>query len=839
MLPAFFRGLPAKLSRHRILNARKVPVRLRLERLKDRLTPSTFTVTSLLDGGPGSLRSAIGQANLVGQGIVNFKSGLNGTINLSSELQITSNLRIDASVATGGTGPHQITVTAPHAGGRDFDIIGGVHVSFLGDPAGSQASPTGFIIQGGNNVGNGGGIVAFSAQSSITLVGVAVVNNIVTGSGGGVFTFGSLGLYNTTIESNSALFNGGGIFVGKTFGAYNSLITDNQTTGGDGGGVYEFGTGSTMVFSNTTVQTNHAFGGAGGGVWARYNLVSKGSTFAQNSATRNGGGIFSNDGNVYFQAFSTGETPIPSSVSDNAAGGDGGGIWADHTVSLNGSAALGNIALGSGGGVFSLVGPIFIIASEVCTNQALGTSSISPAPGFGGGLFTDGDIVVTTGSLLGCVPGPGEEMANVASNDGGGAYALKTVHVIDSLVAGNSSTGGNGGGIFAVQAVFIVDGQVEFNTAPNGDGGGIAVQRGNIHITSTLFDPTAIPPTTGSQITDNQAIDGGGIWDVVGSVNIDSETLIDHNVASHDGGGIWVGTFGALSVRTSTISNNQAIHGGGIAADGADEVKLFRARIIFNRATAPGSDPAAGAGVLAHNVADLSMTQSTIASNTAPSGNGAGIALIADPGFPGGANAGIDDSTFGGFTDPNTGITTPNFAGGFGGATYVRNVVVDIVHVTFNDNVAFGGSGPTAGKAGSDIYADLGAAVTFEDTLFDDTNNLANPSLNPGSSELLDTAFAGGLLSAGYNLVHDGSWVNVTNWNPANGDIGNGHQDLGPLQFNQAVPPGPTFTETYALVAGAGEQAIGGGNDLGPAIDQNGRLRPIGLPSDIGSVQAF
>src|SRR6516164_8352420 len=155
MLPAFFRGLPAKLSRHRILNARKVPVRLRLERLKDRLTPSTFTVTSLLDGGPGSLRSAIGQANLVGQGIVNFKSGLNGTINLSSELQITSNLRIDASVATGGTGPHQITVTAPHAGGRDFDIIGGVHVSFLGDPAGSQASPTGFIIQGGNNVGNG------------------------------------------------------------------------------------------------------------------------------------------------------------------------------------------------------------------------------------------------------------------------------------------------------------------------------------------------------------------------------------------------------------------------------------------------------------------------------------------------------------------------------------------------------------------------------------------------------------------------------------------------------------------------------------------------------------
>ncbi len=274
---------------------------------------------------------------------------------------------------------------------------------------------------------NGGGIVAFSPQSSITLVGIDVLNNTATGSGGGVFTFGSLGLYSTTIESNSALFNGGGVFVGKTFGAYNSFITDNQTTGGDGGGVYEFGTGSTMIFSNTTVQTNHAFGGAGGGVWAQYNVTSLGSVFSQNTATRNGGAIFSNNGNVYLQTFSTGETPQPSVLDDNTAGGDGGGIWADHTVSLNGSAALTNTALGSGGGVFSLVGPIFINASEVCMNQALGTSAISPAPGFGGGLFTDGDIFIINGSLVGCIPGPSGSMANISSSDGGGAYALKTV----------------------------------------------------------------------------------------------------------------------------------------------------------------------------------------------------------------------------------------------------------------------------------------------------------------------------------------------------------------------------------------------------------------------------
>ena len=62
-------------------------------------------------------------------------------------------------------------------------------------------------------------------------------------------------------------------------------------------------------------------------------------------------------------------------------------------------------------------------------------------------------------------------------------------------------------------------------------------------------------------------------------------------------------------------------------------------------------------------------------------------------------------------------------------------------------------------------------------------------------------------------------------------------QDLGPLTFNQAVPPGPTFTETYALVDAAGQQAIDAGDDVGPPLVQNGRLRPVALPSDIGSTQ--
>ena len=828
-----FRRSTDILNRRALKPRRKLhQSRLRLETLEDRLVPATFTVTNLFDSGIGSLRYEVGQANLAGTGIVNFAPLLSGTIALASEIVITANLRIDASVATGGTGAHMITVAAPHAGGRDFDIITGVHVSFVGD------GPMGFVLQGGSNVPNGGAIAAFSPQSSITLVGMDVTNNTATGSGGGIFTFGSLGIYNSTVESNTALFNGGGIFVGKTFGAYNSVITDNMTTGGDGGGVYEFGTGSTMVFSNTLVKTNHAFVGSGGGVWARFNVTSKGSVFTQNTATRNGGGILSNDGSVYLTTFPGRLAPNPSVVSNNSAGGDGGGVWADHAVSLTQSAAQGNTALGGGGAIFALVGPVFMSQSLVQSNAALGTSFISANLGKGGGIFTSGDVFVTNGSDVGGVPSPGFSPGNTAASDGGGVYALKGVHVIVAGVQGNSS-GGNGGGTFAVQNTIVVDGHIDFNSAFNGDGGGIFDQNGNIYVSSVNFSTSAIPPTSGSSVSHNSAIFGAGIFDNTGHVEVQNETLVDHNVASVAGGGIFIGLFGSLRVDTSTVSNNQAVHGGGIAAEGADQVTIFQSRIIFNKATAPGTNPAAGAGALIFNVSDFSMTYSTVASNTATSGNGGGLALIAISGFPGGANAGLDNDTFGGFTNPNGIGVTPNSSGGFGGAIYVMGVTVDIIHLTFNDNVAFGGTGPTAGHAGSDIYADVGSAVTFEDTLFDDTNNLANPLLNPGSSELLDTAFAGGLLSAGYNLVHDGSWVNVKNWNPLNGDIANGHQDLGPLQFNQVVPPGPTFTETYALVMGAGEQAIGGGDDVGPQLDQNGRLRPIGLPSDIGSVQAF
>ena len=69
--------------------------RPRLDILEDRTLPSTFTVTNLLDTGPGSLRAAVTAANAnPGADVINF--AVTGTIALTSgELDITDSLTIN------------------------------------------------------------------------------------------------------------------------------------------------------------------------------------------------------------------------------------------------------------------------------------------------------------------------------------------------------------------------------------------------------------------------------------------------------------------------------------------------------------------------------------------------------------------------------------------------------------------------------------------------------------------------------------------------------------------------------------------------------------------------
>src|SRR5215471_712143 len=78
------------------------------ERLEGRFVLSGFTVTNLLDAGPGSLRAAIDAANAApGADVIEFAGGLKGNVSLTSQLGITEDLTVvgrgeDKIVLNGG-----------------------------------------------------------------------------------------------------------------------------------------------------------------------------------------------------------------------------------------------------------------------------------------------------------------------------------------------------------------------------------------------------------------------------------------------------------------------------------------------------------------------------------------------------------------------------------------------------------------------------------------------------------------------------------------------------------------------------------------------------------------
>src|SRR6516225_5178402 len=299
--------------------------RLNFECLESRWLPST--VYNLNDAGPGSLRDAI--ADSPDGGTVHFRSGLTGTITLTSgELLIAKDLTIV------GPGADVIAVSGNHAG-RVIGIDATVAVAISGLS----------IADGNAGYSNGGGI---TNAGTLTLTDSNVIDNSSQDDGTAIWSSGTLAVTNSAFSGNSG--SGALAIIGSsgTLTLGESTFDNNQS--------FE-GIGNTGMATITDCRFNASGNIANGGM-----LTLTNSTVSGNSIGARGGGI-SNGGPA---------TVIGCTISGNSATSEGGGISNGGSLIISNSTISGNHARFDGGGIFNWPsGTVNIMSSTITTNYGV------------------------------------------------------------------------------------------------------------------------------------------------------------------------------------------------------------------------------------------------------------------------------------------------------------------------------------------------------------------------------------------------------------------------------------------------------------------------------------
>jgi predicted outer membrane repeat protein len=839
---------------------RKAPTRFRprLEGLEGRVTPSTFTVTSLADdGSPGTLRQAINLANAnPGCDTITFDPALAGSSIFLGNIElpvITNDLQIDGFIRN--------TISIGALNSRILEIAAGVHVDitdvgFRGPPGGLGGADNGGAIyntgtltvtdctfaagastSGGAiyNTGtltvdgsdfrveatpNGGAIYstgtltvyrsgfhaaladsvsnggAIYNTGTLTVDSSTLYQNSVSQSGGAIYNTGNLKVTNSTLSSNTAGQRGGGIYSGGTLTVDSSTLSGNSSL--DGGGIYS---AATLTVDHSTFSQNTA-GGLGGGIFSSGTLtVTGGSTLSGNSAGDSGGGIFNNG------IFSNGTpTVIDGSTLSGNASQSGGGIYNLGTLTVtDGSTLSGNSASSStdGGGAIYNGGTLTVDH---------GTLSQNTASEDGGGIWSNGTLTVTIGSTLsqntaGDIGGGifigiqssdtlifASTLSGNSASDGAGIYNVATATVDNSALSGNNASQ-SGGGIYNSGTLTVTDSSsLSGNSAASSGYGG-----GGIFSTGTLT-------VDGSTLSGNSAVHGGGI--LGGGKMAVTDSALSQNTASQSGGAIYNG--GALTMTGCALSaNSTSGGGGGIYSTGTLTVDI--STLSGNSANVSGG------GIL--STGTLTIDSSTLSGNSASSGSGGGIFINATTAI----------------TMVTQSILSGNSCGSYGGGiNNFGTLTVDSSTLCGNSAatryLSFGGAIDNVGTltvtgstfTGNSAGADAGAI-----------ENDRNPIYHtPGTAMVTNSTFSG---NEGFNggAIENGNTMTLTNCTISGNSafLGGGIKNFGILTLTNSIVANSTAQDEIdndGTIAGSHNLIGDGSGGLADTITGDPMLGPLG-----------
>jgi hypothetical protein len=428
---------PDNRSRPAASRARR-PFRPTLLVLEDRTVPSTLTVTSAADSGPGTLRQTIQDA--AGGDTIVFDDSLSGqTITLTSD-----SLTVGKDLTIAGPGSDQLAIDG-NLQHTIFNTSANVLISGLAitDSSPAAVNNTGKAeldncVLTGNHSGTGGAVFN-DGNGTMTLNGCLVSNNT-AGNAGGIENQGQqMTIINSQVVNNTANLFGGGVINWSHLDVIDSLIAGNSAQTYDGGGIYN--ANGVVTVTESTLDGNTA-GGYGGGFFNGAALTLARSTLSNNTAGNSGGGL---------AVYSPNATAITNStVANNTALGTtqssgGGGIALINLahVTVESSTIAGNSAATNGGGVYNTLNATAltlhnsIVANNAAGNVGNDVAGAVTSRGYNLIGQTDGSSGWVDSDLTGTSASPLDPMLGPLQDNGGPTQTMALLGGSPAIGAGD------------------------------------------------------------------------------------------------------------------------------------------------------------------------------------------------------------------------------------------------------------------------------------------------------------------------------------------------------------------------------------------------------------------